>query len=100
MSYNFSGLYEYVCSSLRLSENTVKRNVVIHELMLRDCDLACIADPQGVSPWTKPASAYINDKGHDHVEAIPNVSLEKIYSMDGLWNIVDDTRVSKTSHHV
>ena len=87
-----------MCSSLRLSENTVKRNVVIHELTLRDCDLACIVDAQGASSWTKPASAYINDNAHNNIEEIPNVSLEKIYSTEGLWNIVDDPRVNTVSY--
>ena len=76
----------------------MKRNVVIHELMLRDCDLACIADSHGVGPWTKAASSYIDNNGLHKVKEIPNVSLEKIYSTDGLWDLVDDPRVITISN--
>lgn len=45
--YGPFGLYEYLCTSLRLSQSTTKREVVVHEMIISDADARDMLDHRG-----------------------------------------------------
>ena len=52
------GLYEFLKTTLRLSEATFTREIIVHEMIVSDEDSVGVFDKHGRSPWRKPASAY------------------------------------------
>ena len=53
-----AGLYEFLKTTLRLSEATFTREIIVHEMIVSDEDSLGVFDKHGRSPWRKPASAY------------------------------------------
>lgn len=92
-----TGLYEYLCTTLRLSESVTNRRVIVHEMMISDEDERVIRDSKGVSPWRKPASAYRAQAEDDGVRGFMNISRVQVHSKDGIWDLVDEDRVSGLS---
>jgi hypothetical protein len=92
-----AGLYEYLCTTLRLSESVTNRKVIVHEMMISDEDERCIRDSKGASLWRKPASAYRAQPDDDRVKGFSNVSRVQVHSNNGIWDLVDEDRVSHLS---
>ena len=97
--YGPSGLYEYICTSLRLSESYTYRSIIVHEMMIDDKDVECIKDIHGNSPWRKPVSHYKkNDSTDTNTNAYSNpdfnnIRRQELHSVDGLWTLIDNERV-------
>ena len=99
--YGPSGLYEYLCTSLRLSESHTYRKIVVHEMVISETDADCISDSNGKCPWRRSVSYYQkNDaisaylSAHNHSE-FDNITRRELHSTDGLWTLVDNERVSR-----
>ena len=56
--YGPYGLYEFIITCLRLSESTIRRKIVVHEMIISDDDARVLQDRNGRSPWRKPAAAF------------------------------------------
>jgi ribonuclease Z len=45
--YGPFGLYEYICTSLRLSQNTTRRLVIVHEMIISENDARDVYNARG-----------------------------------------------------
>lgn len=96
--YHFIGLYEYICTSLRLSEYALlKREVIVHEMMITDNDLVDISY-EGKSPWRKRACEYRRKEKDVESVGFPNVRRVEMYSKDGVWSVYGDEKVSSCAY--
>ena len=97
--YGPIGLYEYICTSLRLSESFTYRSIIVNEMMIDDKDVECIKDIHGNSPWRKPVSHYQkNDStsGNTSTSGNPdfdNITRQELHSVNGLWTLINNERV-------
>ena len=87
------GLHEFICSTLRLSESVIKRNFVVHEMIVSDDDAKSVYNNRGQSPWPKSAAAYRRNDNARRNEEHPKITRIELHSTNGQWLLVDDPRV-------
>lgn len=95
--YGPPGLHHYLCTVLRVTEASMSREVVVHEMMLSQADAQRV-DSLGASlRWRRPWRAY-NHEGLSEQQSqsssrrdFPNISKVQVFSseQEGLWDLVD-----------
>ena len=94
--YGPPGLYHYLCTVLRITEASVAREVVVHEMVLSQADASRVDSLGATLRWRRPWGAYnhesLSNQGQEQFRRdYPNISRVAVCSdaHDGLWNLVD-----------
>ena len=111
--YGPYGLHEYVCTTLRLTHSSIFRRIIVYELVHTETDAKCL-EVDGVGPWrhvhtvmgkqksksvesvTKDSNMHTNTttNANGNGYECEHIARVEIYSVNGIWNLVDDARVS------
>ena len=94
--YGPPGLHHYLCTVLRMTETHIQRTIFVHEMLLRDDDVARMGDScMWRRDWERfnHGALYRTHARHNYsypsIQRVPVLSDEK-----GMWNIVRDDGLS------
>lgn len=91
--YGPQGIHELICTVLRLADTVLHREVIIHEMMLRDQD-RLQAFGSKYNPWAKPIGRFCHGSG-EVSSGTSKIKREEIYSdSSGLWNLFLNEQIS------
>lgn len=90
--YGPAGLHQYLCTVMRLTETSISREIVVHEMRLREDDVYRLGN---ACTWKREWEDYNHDYDRYKVRDSKNIQLRTLESDDdGLWNLVNEKGLS------